>query len=121
MSPDHHRSAFRAAAIVGALAFTASICADQPAAQQVREALDLPYADGKDRHRLDVFSPAQPGKAPVVLFLHGGAWMFGDKDLFGMYRSVGQFLARHGFVAVLANYRLSPTVQHPEHVKDAAR
>jgi acetyl esterase/lipase len=72
---------------------------------------------------LDVFSPK--GKVserfPVLLFVHGGTWMFGDKNFFGMYRGVGRNLARHGIVTVLINYRLSPLVKHPEHIKDVAR
>jgi acetyl esterase/lipase len=56
-----------------------------------------------------------------VLFVHGGAWVFGNKNFFGLYRSVGQFLARHGIVAVLTNYRLSPLVRHPVHTQDVAR
>jgi acetyl esterase/lipase len=89
----------------------------------VREALDVRYAPGAGgRHTLDVFSPAGGGgKRPVVLFIHGGTWMYGDKDFFGLYRGVGRYLARHGVVAVLANYRLTPRVRHPEHVRDVAR
>jgi acetyl esterase/lipase len=30
-------------------------------------------------------------------------------------------LARHGIGAVMINYRLSPQVKHPEHIKDVAR
>ena len=45
----------------------------------------------------------------------------GDKSCAGLYSAVGEFLARQGFVAVLPNYRLSPWVKHPEHVRDVAR
>lgn len=84
-------------------------------------ALDLRYHPGRDRHTLDVFAPAGTAHRPVVLFVHGGAWMVGDKDLFGLYRGVGRFLARNGVVAASVNYRLSPEVRHPEHVRDIAR
>jgi acetyl esterase/lipase len=47
--------------------------------------------------------------------------MYGDKNLFGLYRGVGRYLASQGYVAVLVNYRLSPAVKHPEHVRDIAR
>jgi acetyl esterase/lipase len=88
----------------------------------IREVFDIPYAGQTDeRQALDVFAPRGAKGCPVVLFVHGGAWVFGDKNFFGLYRSVGQFLARHGVVAVLINYRLSPLVRHPEHVKDVAR
>jgi len=90
-----------------------------------REVLNLRYAPGAgNRHTLDVFIPAGYGEKkasrPVVLFVHGGTWMAGDKNFFGMYRGVGRALASGGMVAVLANYRLSPRVRHPEHVKDVA-
>ncbi len=93
----------------------------------IRSSLDIRYHAGKDRHLLDVFGPALSGKAdlkgryPVILFVHGGSWIAGDKDQRGRIRAVGQSLARQGFVAVLINYRLSPRVKHPEHVKDVAR
>ena len=93
----------------------------------IRTAFDVRYHPGKDRHLLDVFAPMLSGKAdparrhPVVLFVHGGTWIAGDKDLRGRNRAVGLSLARQGYVAVLINYRLSPSVRHPEHVKDVAR
>jgi len=71
------------------------------------------------RHRLDVYSPVgSVGPAPLVLFVHGGGWAIGDKNQFGW---VGEQLAQQGVVAAVMNYRLSPTVQHPEHTKDVAR
>jgi acetyl esterase/lipase len=89
----------------------------------IKESLDLAYADGGKRNRLDVFAPKVEGKErfPVVLFAHGGTWMFGDKNFFGIYRKAGKNLAKNGVVAVMTNYRLSPLVRHPEHVKDVAR
>jgi acetyl esterase/lipase len=87
----------------------------------IRKVDDIRYHDGHERQRLDVFAPKGLDGAPVVLFVHGGGWMIGDKNLLGFYRGVGKFLAEHGVVAVLCNYRLSPEVQHPEHVKDVAR
>ncbi|WP_216326466.1 alpha/beta hydrolase [Deinococcus aestuarii] len=85
---------------------------------------DLPYGpDG--RHRLDVYRPQTPGPHPVVLFFHGGGLWTGDKTLPDseglMYANVGTFLARHGFVAVLANYRLVPHVRFPGGGEDVAR
>jgi acetyl esterase/lipase len=92
--------------------------ADAPPLQQT---LDVRYSDGPDGQALDVFAPKGAAGRPVVLFVHGGAWMVGDKSTFGYYRGVARFFARHGAVAVSINYRLSPRVKHPEHVKDVAR
>jgi arylformamidase len=87
----------------------------------LQETLDIRYSDGPGAQSLDVFAPTGAVNRPVVLFVHGGAWMFGDKNFFGLYRNVGRFFAHHGAVAVCVNYRLSPGVKHPEHVKDVAR
>jgi acetyl esterase/lipase len=87
----------------------------------LQETLDIRYSDGPGAQSLDVFAPKGAVNRPVVLFVHGGAWMFGDKNFFGLYRNVGRFFARYGAVAVCVNYRLSPGVKHPEHVKDVAR
>jgi acetyl esterase/lipase len=84
--------------------------------------LDLRYYPGKDRHTLDLFCPEKIDRPlPVVLFVHGGTWMAGDKDFFGINRKVGQMFARSGYVTAVMNYRLSPLVQHPEHARDVAR
>jgi acetyl esterase/lipase len=117
------------AAVGGALALAVpgAARADQPGpagrpqACAIREALNVRYHKGSGRQKLDVFAPRDAERRPVVLFVHGGAWTVGDKNLFGLYRNVGRFFARHGVVAVLINYRLSPWVKHPEHVKDVAR
>ncbi len=79
------------------------------------------YHPGSDLQSLDIFAPRGARDCPVILLVHGGGWMIGDKDMFGLYRRVGRFLAKQGYVAVAINYRLSPAVQHPEHVKDVAR
>src|SRR5262245_53271124 len=99
-----------------------------PAAPEKREpfkvesTLDVAYVSGAGvRQKLDVFRPAGQTDRPVVLMIHGGSWMFGDKNFFGMYRDVAVNLAREGLVVVAANYRLTPWVRHPEHVKDVAR
>lgn len=73
-----------------------------------------------ERHRLDVFAPKRkPGTPrPVVVFIHGGSWNSGSKNL---YSFVGRRLAKKGIVAVVINYRLSPAVQVPAMADDCAR
>jgi acetyl esterase/lipase len=81
---------------------------------------DGPQADS-GKHRLDLFLPKGKTDYPVVILVHGGAWIVGDNRCCGLYSSVGEFLAGQGIGAVLPNYRLSPSVKHPEHIKDLAR
>ncbi len=86
---------------------------------------DVSYYGGPQadlvRHRLDLFLPKGKKDYPVVILVHGGAWMLGDNRCCGLYSSVGEYLASQGIGAVLPNYRLSPFVKHPEHIKDVAR
>src|SRR6516164_2426591 len=101
-----------------------SIASAEPAHYEtyaIEETHDIAYYDASPRQVLDVLRPKNLDNRPVVLFVHGGAWMIGDKNPLGLYRGFGRFLARHGIVAVMINHRLSPAVKHPEHVKDVAR
>lgn len=70
------------------------------------------------RNTLDVYLPATPKDAPVVVFFHGGGWNSGDKD---NYKFVGAALAEQGYIAVLPNYRLYPAVKFPAFMNDAAQ
>lgn len=91
-------------------------------AHEVQQIRDVAYHDDASyRHRLDIYLPKGKKDFPVVIFVHGGAWMAGDNRCCGLYASVGEFLARQGIGAVMPNYRLSPAVKHPEHAKDIAR
>jgi acetyl esterase/lipase len=100
--------------------------AESPAkTYEVEVVRNVDYFDGPDadkvRHKLDLFVPKGAKDFPVVVFIHGGAWRHGDKDFLGIYSKFGQMCAKNGVAAVVANYRLSPAVKHPEHVRDVAR
>lgn len=71
----------------------------------------------KERHQLDVYVPKGHKNYPVVLFVHGGAWKSGNKNL---YAGFGEAFAKTGIGFVICNYRLSPAVQHPAHIEDVA-
>jgi acetyl esterase/lipase len=78
-------------------------------------------AYGNDpQHRLDVYTPLGRARkpSPVIVFWHGGRWMFGDK---ADYRFVGAALAALGCVAVLPNYRHYPQVKMSGFMDDAAQ
>ena len=79
------------------------------------------WGDGRKRHRLDIYRSrlAPPGQAPVMVYIHGGAWMIGEKREQGkpmMYELVAR-----GWVCVAINYRLSPKATWPDHIVDAKR
>lgn len=87
------------------------------------------YADGavrdRVRHLADLYMPSPSVRrsgAPLVIWVHGGAWRIGSKDdLSGLYGRFGRLLAERGVAFANVNYRLTPRVQHPGHVEDVAR
>ncbi|WP_216205902.1 alpha/beta hydrolase [Amycolatopsis aidingensis] len=86
----------------------------------IRRDRDIAYAPGGRRFLLDVYRPRVPEQpCPVLLQVHGGAWMYGSKDLQGLPLMV--HLARRGWVCVAINYPLSPAARWPAHIVAAKR
>ena len=81
---------------------------------------DLAY--GPDaRHRADIFRADGLKNAPVVVFLHGGAYVRGDRDVNPeVYGNVPMYFARQGMLGVNATYRLAPAAQWPAAAQDVA-
>lgn len=78
-------------------------------------AADVPYGENS-RHLMDVYFPVvTTRKRPVLLYLHGGGFIRGDKS---DRANLGWWGARQGFVTVLANYRLAPEAQWPSGAED---
>jgi len=102
-----------------ALSFHAAAAAAQSHTFTVVKDIDYvpqsEYPDGKDR--LDVYIPQGAANAPVIVSIHGGLLMAGDRreDAF-----VGQRFAAAGHVTAVISYRLSPQASHPAHIEDAA-
>ena len=76
---------------------------------------DIAYGPHK-MNVLDVYRPvgAAP-KLPVIVSVHGGGWVYGDKKLYSHYCVS---LAQRGFVVVNFTYRLSPQNKFPCHLED---
>ncbi|TXH57677.1 MAG: alpha/beta hydrolase [Burkholderiaceae bacterium] len=82
---------------------------------------DLAYGEHGDFNHLDIVRPAGPvvpGR-PVLLHIHGGAWMIGEKHKEAL--PLIRHLAQRGWVVATINYRLSPAAKWPAHVVDAKR
>ncbi len=85
----------------------------------VRESKNLAYIEDEEKkHKLNLFMPPGDKPAPVIVFIHGGAWKGGDRST---YAGLGHRFAERGIGFAAISYRLSPAVKHPEHVKDCAR
>ncbi|MGH9228835.1 MAG: alpha/beta hydrolase fold domain-containing protein [Acidimicrobiales bacterium] len=85
-------------------------------------ARDLSYGDHGRHNRLDIWRRADlaaDAGAPVLLQVHGGAWMLGEKR--GQAHPLMAHLAERGWVCVTINYRLSPGARWPDHIVDVKR
>lgn len=80
---------------------------------------DLAYGLN-ERQRIDVYPCARPD-APVLLFIHGGGFIGGDKaNDPPFYGNVGRYFAEHGYCAAAVNYRLAPAYCWPSGASDVA-
>ena len=81
---------------------------------------DLAYGD-HERHRLDVHTSGEESGAPVLVFVHGGGFVGGDKHTPGMpmYDHIGAWAVRNGWVGVTITYRLAPEYRFPTAVDDS--
>lgn len=92
-----------------------------PAASVSRIDRDIAYGP-HERQRLDIFTQDGDGDRPVLLYVHGGGFVGGDKALPGthFYGNVGAWAVEQGFVGVAMTYRLAPADPWPAGAEDVA-
>lgn len=79
---------------------------------------DVFYTEEQDPlQSADVYWNNGSKNAKVLVFVHGGGWLSGDKE---QYREMASNLAENGITVVLINYRLSPLVKFPSHIEDVS-
>ena len=77
---------------------------------------NVSYGSCDKWHLLDLYRPKDAeGKLPVLLNIHGGAWVYGDKKVYAPYC---MYLATQGFAVVNASYRLAPKHTFPAPLED---
>jgi acetyl esterase/lipase len=83
---------------------------------------DIPYGPAGLRNHLDIWRrhdlPAG-SKAPVLVQVHGGAWVMGNKQQQAF--PLLSHLTERGWVCVSLNYRLGPRATWPEMIVDVKR
>ncbi|MBR1560862.1 MAG: alpha/beta hydrolase [Clostridia bacterium] len=78
---------------------------------------DIVYGDDPKWQALDVYTPrAGDGPWPVIVSVHGGGWVYGDKERYQYYC---MSLAQRGFGVVNFTYRLAPEHRFPAPLEDA--
>ncbi|WP_341224716.1 alpha/beta hydrolase [uncultured Arcticibacterium sp.] len=67
--------------------------------------------------KLDVYTPDKAENSPVVIFIHGGNWNAGNKEI---YSFLGRNFAKKDIVTVISGYTLSPDGNYDTMAKEVA-
>ena len=68
-----------------------------------------------EAHLMDIYIPAKATKPmPVILWIHGGAWLLGSKE-----DTPAIFFMKSGFAVASINYRFSNAAIFPAQIEDA--
>lgn len=79
---------------------------------------DLAYESVSSAQKLDLYIPQGSGPFPLVIMVHGGGFMMGDKAHGAGLAGVDQLLAA-GYAVASINYRLSGEAKYPAQIQDA--
>jgi len=75
---------------------------------------DLAYVtNGHERQKLDLYLPSQGSDLPLIIWIHGGAWLTGSKDDVPMLDCLAK-----GYAVASINYRLSSHAIFPAPIED---
>ena len=86
----------------------------QTAPDAYRKITDIPYAQVGDHPLLlDLYLPKKVDRAPLVVWVHGGAWRHGSKESMPL-----KWLVLRGYVVASVDYRLSPVAKFPAQIHD---
>jgi len=79
---------------------------------------NISYVEDTDNIRLlDVLVPEGKGMFPIIIYIHGGGWISGDKN---SYTRICKSFAHEGYLTFNINYRLSPKYNYPTQIQDIA-
>ncbi len=104
---------FKLPNLIKGFLFTVLILVQGCAFQQVTRSKDMTYleedsATSLPKKQLNVFAPKGAKDLPVLIFIHGGSWKSGKKEI---YDFLGSRMARKSVVTVIIDYPLAPANQ----------
>ena len=86
--------------------------------ENVTRYTDIKYGEFEE-NLLDVYCPKGTERPlPTIISIHGGAWVYGDKELYSHYC---MRLAQRGFAVVNFTYRLAPEHRYPAALQDCCQ
>ena len=75
---------------------------------------DIAYVtDGHERQKLDLYVPDTGENLPLIIWVHGGAWLGGNKTYY-----VPMAFLKSGYAGASINYRLSQHAIFPAQIED---
>jgi len=81
------------------------------------KAQDVSYGP-LSRQVMDIYKAEMPKLgAPALVFIHGGSWTEGSKDI---YKFLAEGFTKDGYDVLVPNYRLYPEVKYPAMIEDTA-
>ncbi|WP_421704609.1 alpha/beta hydrolase [Aliiroseovarius sp.] len=102
------------------LLFCLTLCLSAPSPVQAYELWrNQPYGAGP-LQKLDAYLPEHRANAPLVVMVHGGGWVGGDKRTLPVWRRKAAYWTGLGAIFVSVNYRLVPEVMPDTQVQDMA-
>lgn len=111
-------AAFFAAAATLAACAPVSILNGITPSSSFAKTKNVSYGDAK-YEVLDVYRSEKPkADAPVLVFIHGGSWDSGSKNI---YKFLAEGFTRSGYDIVVPNYRLYPEAKFPNFLHDNAK
>ncbi|WP_409431943.1 alpha/beta hydrolase [Litorimonas sp. RW-G-Af-16] len=82
------------------------------------KAKDVSYGP-LERQKLDLYKADTPKPdAPMLVFVHGGSWQEGSKDI---YKFLADGFTKDGYDIAVPNYRLYPQTKYPGMIEDTAK
>ncbi len=87
-----------------------------PQAESATANVDVPYGLD-DQQKYDVYLPQQRSSSPIILMIHGGNWIEGDKQDSNTAAGKAGHWTSKGYIFISANYRLA---QNPDPLLQAA-
>ncbi|WP_162141685.1 alpha/beta hydrolase [Pedobacter heparinus] len=92
-----------------------NLALDRFTPKNISQELNIPYADINNKEtRLDLYFPPkdehQGNPAPLIIWIHGGAWLAGSKNDVGNYCKI---LAGQKYIVAAVDYSLAPGSTYP--------
>ena len=77
---------------------------------------DVPYANESPSEKMDIYVPNTTGPHPVVIWIHGGRYLVGDKN--NINQNFTEEALKRGYAVVSINYRLATEAKYPAQIYD---